>query len=54
MRVRLDLAYDGRDFHGWATQPSLRTVQGVLEEALTTVLRTPTGVTCGYRSAGRR
>ncbi len=50
MRVRLDLAYDGRDFHGWATQPSLRTVQGVLEGALTTVLRTPTGVTCAGRT----
>ncbi|WP_447926017.1 tRNA pseudouridine synthase A [Georgenia muralis] len=39
VRVRLDLAYDGTAFAGWATQPGLRTVQGVLEEALTTVLR---------------
>ncbi|MDR0945341.1 MAG: tRNA pseudouridine(38-40) synthase TruA [Bifidobacteriaceae bacterium] len=38
-RLRLDLAYDGRDFHGWADQPGLRTVQGVLEAALVRVLR---------------
>ncbi|WP_127132336.1 tRNA pseudouridine(38-40) synthase TruA [Georgenia sp. SYP-B2076] len=41
VRIRLDVAYDGGAFAGWATQPGLRTVQGVLEEALTTVLRLP-------------
>ena len=39
VRLRLDCAYDGTDFHGWATQPSLRTVQGVVEEALARILR---------------
>ncbi|GAA5167422.1 tRNA pseudouridine(38-40) synthase TruA [Ornithinimicrobium tianjinense] len=41
MRIRIDLAYDGTDFSGWARQPGLRTVQGELERALATVLRTP-------------
>ena len=31
---RLDLAYDGSSFHGYARQPDLRTVQGELESAL--------------------
>jgi len=40
VRVRLDLGYDGAGFAGWAVQPGLRTVQGVLAEALGTLLRT--------------
>ncbi|MFT3875560.1 MAG: tRNA pseudouridine(38-40) synthase TruA [Propioniciclava sp.] len=38
-RYRIDLAYDGAAFHGWARQDGLRTVQGVLEHWITTVLR---------------
>lgn len=33
-RLRIDLSYDGTDFSGWARQPGLRTVQGVVEDAL--------------------
>lgn len=51
MRLRLDLAYDGTDFHGWATQPGLRTVQGTVEDALRRVLRTDViRVTCAGRT----
>jgi tRNA pseudouridine38-40 synthase len=39
VRIRLDLAYDGTDFSGWAAQPDRRTVEGELSSALTTVLR---------------
>ncbi len=43
VRVRLDLSYDGKDFSGWAKQPSgRRTVQGEIEAALRTVTRSPT------------
>ncbi|WP_165691523.1 tRNA pseudouridine(38-40) synthase TruA [Mycobacterium numidiamassiliense] len=41
VRLRLDIAYDGTDFAGWATQAGQRTVAGVIDDALTTVFRTP-------------
>lgn len=51
MRLRIDLAYDGGDFHGWATQPRLRTIQGTLEAALATSLRVPeVAVVCAGRT----
>ncbi|MEE6305791.1 tRNA pseudouridine(38-40) synthase TruA [Plantactinospora veratri] len=37
-RVRLDVAYDGGAFSGWAAQPGRRTVAGVLVEALTRIV----------------
>ncbi|MFI9625325.1 tRNA pseudouridine(38-40) synthase TruA [Streptomyces sp. NPDC052042] len=39
VRLRLDLAYDGREFSGWAKQTGRRTVQGEIEDALRTVTR---------------
>jgi tRNA pseudouridine38-40 synthase len=50
VRIRIDLAYDGTDFKGWARQPELRTVQGELEAALAAVLREPISVTCAGRT----
>ena len=38
-RWRLDIAYDGANFSGWATQPDRRTVQGELETWIPRVLR---------------
>ena len=40
-RLRLDIAYDGTDFAGWAEQAGQRTVAGVLGETLSTVFREP-------------
>ena len=51
MRLRIDLAYDGTDFAGWAVQPGQRTVQAEVEAALATVLRLPgVRVTCAGRT----
>lgn len=54
MRIRIDVAYDGSDFKGWARQPGLRTVQESLELALATALRLPavTATCAGRTDAG--
>jgi tRNA pseudouridine38-40 synthase len=39
--LRIDLAYDGTAYAGWARQPGQPTVQGVLEDALAIILRPP-------------
>jgi tRNA pseudouridine38-40 synthase len=54
VRLKLTLEYDGTEFHGWAAQPGLRTVEGAVRSALGTVFprfhqlavagRTDTGV----------
>ncbi|MDC4233595.1 tRNA pseudouridine(38-40) synthase TruA [Actinomyces sp. B33] len=49
-RIRLDLAYDGTHFHGWAAQPGLRTVQGQIEEALAVLVRAPVALTVAGRT----
>jgi tRNA pseudouridine38-40 synthase len=48
--ARLLLQYDGAEFAGWARQPGRRTVQGVVEEALATVLRRPVELTVAGRT----
>jgi tRNA pseudouridine38-40 synthase len=54
LRLKTTLEYDGTGFRGWAAQPGLRTVEGVLRDALSTTFprwsdlavagRTDTGV----------
>src|SRR5436309_14332912 len=39
--IKLTLAYDGFDFHGWQVQPGKPTIQGTLHEALWKVLGWP-------------
>jgi tRNA pseudouridine38-40 synthase len=53
VRIRLDIAYDGTHFRGWARQPGLRTVQGTLEDALARILGgDPRLVVAGRTDAG--
>jgi tRNA pseudouridine38-40 synthase len=47
---RLDIAYDGTGFKGWAVQPGLRTVQGELEVAIARVLGAPAPLTVAGRT----
>ncbi len=42
--------YEGTDFAGWAAQPDRRTVEGVLSEAISTVLRQPVKMSVAGRT----
>jgi tRNA pseudouridine38-40 synthase len=51
--IKLVLAYDGSDFHGWQRQPGLRTVQQVLEQAIEQLTQArPTTTASGRTDAG--
>jgi tRNA pseudouridine38-40 synthase len=53
VNLRLDIAYDGQPFHGFARQPEVRTVQGDLEDALSKLFSRPTTlVAAGRTDAG--
>ena len=52
-RLRIDLAYDGSNFAGWAKQPDRRTVQECIEEALAKISRiSPETIVAGRTDAG--
>ncbi|MEP7055848.1 MAG: tRNA pseudouridine(38-40) synthase TruA [Actinomycetota bacterium] len=50
IRLRLDVAYDGGPFSGWARQPDRPTVQGALEDALSVVFGVPFALTVAGRT----
>ena len=47
--IKLLIAYDGTDFHGWQRQPGLRTVQSEIEDAARRIVRHPVTI----RGSGR-
>lgn len=52
-RYFLCLSYDGSHFHGWQKQPNAITVQEVLENALTTLMKSPVEIVgCGRTDTG--
>jgi tRNA pseudouridine38-40 synthase len=50
VRLRLTLEYDGTGFRGWAAQPGLRTVEGVLREALQALFPSWSGLAIAGRT----
>jgi tRNA pseudouridine38-40 synthase len=52
-RLRLDIAYDGTHFFGWATQPGHRTLQDLVEEAISRISQTDiASIVAGRTDAG--
>jgi tRNA pseudouridine38-40 synthase len=49
-RFRLVISYDGTDFHGWAAQRDLRTVEGELAVVLRHLTGHPVELTCAGRT----
>jgi tRNA pseudouridine38-40 synthase len=43
-RIKIQLAYDGTDFHGWQVQPGLATIQGTLEQVISEIEGKPVQV----------
>ena len=53
LRLRIDLAYDGTNYSGWAKQPDQRTIQEEIEKALSTATQSPIeSIVAGRTDAG--
>lgn len=50
LRLRLTVAYDGTRFHGFAVNRGVRTVAGVIENALSRLCGHPVTITCAGRT----
>ena len=50
MLLRLTIEYDGTPFHGWAAQPGLTTVEGVLRDALAETFTSVEGLAVAGRT----
>ena len=50
VRLRLDIAYDGTEFAGWAFQPNARTVAGEIQTGLSRLFSAATGLTVAGRT----
>ena len=52
-RLRIDIAYDGTNFYGWGAQPDRRTLQDLVEEAISRISRIDTeSIVAGRTDAG--
>jgi tRNA pseudouridine38-40 synthase len=52
-RLRIDIAYDGTAFFGWAAQPDKRTIQDLVEDAIARISRSDVeSVVAGRTDAG--
>lgn len=49
-KYKLTIAYDGTSYGGWQVQPNATSIQALIQQALSTVLRTPTGLTGSGRT----
>ena len=50
VRLKLTVEYDGTGFHGWAAQPGLRTVEGVMRAGLESVFAAVDGLAVAGRT----
>jgi tRNA pseudouridine38-40 synthase len=50
VRLKLTLEYDGTQFHGWAVQPGLRTIEGAVRDALVELYSSAAGLAVAGRT----